>query len=81
MIRIEKKLIDYFKQNTDTTVDSETLLIEEGVIDSMGVMELIAFIEANYNVKLIEDDLTIENFKTIGSIKKLILSKNEGQSP
>jgi acyl carrier protein len=73
---IENRLIDYFKEKVDTVVDSETLLLEEKVIDSMGVIELVAFLEASYKVEFTDDDLTVDNFKTIGSISELILSKN-----
>ncbi len=72
---IENKLIDYFKEKVDTMVDSDTLLLEEKVIDSMGVIELVAFLEATYKVEFTDDDLTVDNFKTIGSISELILSK------
>ena len=72
---IENKLIDYFKKKIDTVVDSDTLLLEEKVIDSMGVIELVAFLEETYKVEFIDDDLTVDNFKTIGSISELILSK------
>jgi len=72
---IENKLIDYFKEKVDTVVDSDTLLLEEKVIDSMGVIELVAFLEATYKVEFTDDDLTVDNFKTIGSISELIHSK------
>ena len=72
---IENKLIDYFKEKVDTIVDSDTLLLEDKVIDSMGVIELVAFLEATYGVEFTDDDLTIDNFKTIGSISNLIVSK------
>ena len=72
---IENKLIDYFKEKVDTVVDSDTLLLEDKVIDSMGVIELVAFLEATYGVEFTDDDLTIDNFKTIGSISNLIVSK------
>ncbi len=72
---IENRLIDYFKEKGDTVVDSETLLLEEKVIDSMGVLELVSFLEAAYQVEFTDDDLTVDNFKTIGSISELILSK------
>jgi acyl carrier protein len=72
---IENKLIDYFKEKVDTVVDSDTLLLEEKVIDSMGVIELVTFLEATYGVEFTDDDLTVDNFKTIGSISELILSK------
>ena len=72
---IENRLIDYFKEKVDTVVDSDTLLLEEKVIDSMGVIELVAFLEETYKVEFIDDDLTVDNFKTIDSIVKLIISK------
>ena len=72
---IGNRLIDYFKEKVDTAVDSETLLLEEKVIDSMGVIELVAFLEETYKVEFTDDDLTVDNFKTIGSISELILNK------
>jgi acyl carrier protein len=72
---IESRLIDYFKEKADTVVDSDTLLLEEKVIDSMGVIELVTFLEATYGVEFTDDDLTVDNFKTIGSISNLIVSK------
>ena len=72
---IENRLIDYFKEKVDTVVDSDTLLLDEKVIDSMGVIELVAFLEETYKVEFMDDDLTVDNFKTIGSISELILSK------
>lgn len=80
IIQIEEQLIDYFKQNADMTVDSKTLLLEEKIIDSMGVIELVAFIEATYGVELMDDDLTVENFKDIDTIVKLISEKKGTQS-
>jgi acyl carrier protein len=72
---IESRLVKYFKEKVDTVVDSDTLLLEEKVIDSMGVIELVAFLEETYKVEFTDDDLTIDNFKTIGSISELIINK------
>jgi len=80
IIQIEKRLIDYFKEIADMTVDSKTLLLEEKIIDSMGVIELVAFIEATYGVELTDDDLTVDNFKDIDTIVKLI-SEKKGTQP
>ena len=73
---IENRLIDYFKEKADAVVDLETLLLEEKVIDSMGVIELVVFLESTYKVEFADDDLTVDNFKTIDSISELIISKN-----
>jgi acyl carrier protein len=73
---IENRLIGYFKEKADTVVDSDTPLLDEKVIDSMGVIDLVAFLEATYKVEFTDDDLTVDNFKTIRSISELILNKN-----
>ncbi len=44
--------------------DDENLLLG-GLIDSMGVMRLVAFVEEAFQVSVPPEDLTIENFMTI----------------
>lgn len=75
---IEEGLVRYFKDKLNADVTSDTLLIEEQVIDSMGVMELISFIQESYEVELDMDDLTIENFESIRHVSELVMSKRDG---
>mgnify|MGYP001222818032 CR=1 FL=1 len=74
-MNIEQELISYFRDITSEEVLCETQLIENRIIDSMGVLELLAFIDMKYDLNLDMEDLTIENFATINNIKNLILSK------
>ena len=76
MTNIEQKLRKYIRETTNTDVDSETSLVENGIIDSMGVMELITFIQANFYIEFTDDDLTVENFQNINTIARLIESRN-----
>ena len=76
-MNIEEQLVQYFKENGDAEVSFDTHLVEEHVIDSMGVIELIAFIQSTFDVELEMDDLTIDNFATINDITKFIVSKRE----
>jgi acyl carrier protein len=78
-MNIEENLARYFKEEIDAEVTLDTRLIGEGVIDSMGIQELIAFIESTFSVEFEMDDLTVENFGTINDIKKIILLK-KGES-
>lgn len=43
-------------------------LLENGLIDSMGMMSLIGFIEDHFGVKIPPQEMTIENFKTVKAI-------------
>ena len=72
---LEKELLNYFQERSEETVTVDTDLIENSVIDSMGVMELIEFLEAQYGVQLDMDDLTIENFATAQDIANLVEAK------
>ena len=50
-------------------------LVESGIIDSLGIMKLVDFIENEFRVKIGDEDLVPENFETIEDITKLLASK------
>ena len=54
--------------------DSDSLL-ERGIIDSLGVLTLVAFLEETYEIKIDEDDLMPENFDSLGAITSYVSSK------
>jgi acyl carrier protein len=47
-------------------------LIESGIIDSLGVMTLLAFIEDKFSIQIPGEDLMPENFSSISTITTLI---------
>jgi acyl carrier protein len=50
-------------------------LIEQGLIDSMGILRLISFIEEQFGLVLEPNDLLLENFATIDAITVLIADR------
>lgn len=50
----------------------ENLLVE-GRVDSLGMLRLVAFIEARYEVKVPPEDFTIEHFRTVDTIGAYLL--------
>jgi acyl carrier protein len=52
------------------------LLIEQGIIDSFGIMSLLGFLEEKFAVRIEGDELMPENFASIGAISDLIGRKN-----
>jgi D-alanine--poly(phosphoribitol) ligase subunit 2 len=47
-------------------------LFESGLVDSLGIVELIGEIESNFNVELSADDLEDPRFRTINGITEII---------
>jgi acyl carrier protein len=54
--------------------DSEALL-ESGILDSLGVLDLVQFIEKEFSILVSDDELTPENFQTIDRIAAFIRTK------
>jgi acyl carrier protein len=50
-------------------------LLERGIIDSMGVLELIAFLETEFGIAVGDDDVTEENLGTLASIDRYVASR------
>lgn len=47
-------------------------LLQRGLIDSTGVLELIAFLESTYSIEFDDDDLVAENFGSISRIASFV---------
>lgn len=59
-----------------TELADTTLLIDSGIIDSLGIMSLLGFLEASFSVQISGEDLIPENFASIASISDLIAQKS-----
>ncbi len=54
--------------------DTESL-IDSGIIDSLGVMKLITYLEKTFDIGVDADDITPENFDTIQEISLMVQKK------
>ena len=50
-------------------------LLEAGVIDSTGVLELIGFLESRFDLEIPDADLVPENFDSIGAITSYVAGR------
>lgn len=46
-------------------IEPDENLLSDGMVDSLGMLRLVAFIEASYALKIPPQDFTIENFRTL----------------
>ncbi|WP_299963942.1 acyl carrier protein [uncultured Roseobacter sp.] len=52
-------------------------LIENGIIDSLGVLKLIAFLEGEFDLIITPDELDPDNYHTISMIEDIIREKHK----
>jgi acyl carrier protein len=56
-------------------VDREQSLVESGVIDSMGILELVEFVEVRFDLRIPEEELLPENLDSIANITRYLAQK------
>jgi len=64
-------LRDELQVKTDG-VDSGTLLFSSGVIDSFGLVQIIAYVEERCRIRFAADDVNLENLDSIERILSLV---------
>lgn len=78
---IEKEIRQFIEGNFimdgNDHLSAEDSLLEKGIIDSTGVLELVAFIEENYSVKIKDEELIPENLDSIKNISRFIQGRLE----
>jgi acyl carrier protein len=77
---IELEVRQFLRDNFPLSANGLTLergdsLIEVGVIDSTGVLELIGFIEERYEVEIRDEEVLPENLDSIANITRFVGTK------
>lgn len=78
--QIKQQIIDFITSNflfgdTEKRVNEKDSLLENGIIDSTGVLELIAFIEETYGIKVADEEVVPDNLDTILDITSFVQRK------
>ena len=64
--RLGRFIATTLMQNEDTdTLDREEALLGSGILDSLGIMRLVVFIDETFGVTVPEDGLVPEHFETL----------------
>ena len=64
-------------KNPDELTDSGSLL-DLGIIDSTGVLELVGFLEEKFGISIEDDDLVPDNLDSIDNLVKFVDAKAAG---
>lgn len=69
-------LIDNFRfGDTSVAIVPDESLIEAGVIDSTGVLELVAFLEERFGVDVEDADIVPDNLDSLAAIARYVERK------
>jgi acyl carrier protein len=77
---IERDVRDFLSENFPLADEGGGLgagdsLIEAGVIDSTGVLELIEYLESNYGIQIADEEVLPDNLDSIERISRFVTTK------
>jgi acyl carrier protein len=84
--QIRAELIEFIVTNylfgdiTRVPRDDDTL-VEEGIIDSTGILELIEFLESRFGIEVSEAETVPQNLGSISSLTGFVMSKRSVREP
>ncbi len=75
--KIKLKIIKFIKNNfpLNEELNDDDSFFDSGIIDSIGVLELVAFIEKKFNVKIDDEELIPDNLDSVNKILNFIKDK------
>jgi acyl carrier protein len=78
---IENQILTFMLRTFPTArklgLRNDTLLLEGGIVDSLGTLNIVSFLERSFNITIHDDDLVPENFATLDTLTAFAKKKIE----
>ncbi len=65
---------EFMFESPDADLTNDQPLLADGIIDSLGIFTLIAFIEQQFGIKVAPAEVVLDNFQSVNTIVNLIQS-------
>jgi acyl carrier protein len=78
--QIREKVRGYLHENflymrPDFILDDDDRLLERGVVDSMGIVEMLTFLEDEFGVQPADDEISEANLGSVRAITRFVATK------
>lgn len=73
--RIKDYLMEKFPLARKRGLNQEDNLLENGVLDSLGVLDLVTFMEKEFEIRVGDEELVPENFQTLDTLCAFVQKK------
>ena len=77
--KIRAFIVENFLFGKDEGLDDESSFLDEGIIDSTGILELVSFMEEEFHIKVEDEELIPENLDSIANVVAYLEKKVSGQ--
>lgn len=75
--KIRSYVISHFHLSRRRDLGDEESLLDARLIDSLGVLELVEYLEQTFGIEVTDDDLSPENFQSIGALARFVSKRSD----
>ncbi|MGD1997040.1 MAG: acyl carrier protein [Anaerolineae bacterium] len=69
-------LENFLFTDDDGRLRDDASFLEEGIVDSTGVLELVMFVEENFGISVEDEEIVPENFDSVTQLARYVRSKS-----
>ncbi len=81
MNRIKVFITERFPAARQKALTADERLLENGILDSLGILDLVAYLEAEFQITVTDDDLIPEHFETLERLGEFVAGCERGRRP
>jgi len=78
---IREFIVENFLFGDDNGLKDNSSFLEEGIVDSTGIMQLVSFIQEQYLIVVEDEELTPENLDSIQKVADFVQQKRRTLAP
>lgn len=79
--QIRQFLYETFPASQKAGLRDDESLLDTGIVDSLGILEIVTFLETRFGAVLRDDDILVENFQSISAIARLAEERSAATRP
>ncbi len=76
--RIHQWTIGHFPLAKARNISPSDSLLESGIVDSLGTLDIVMFLEQEYDLVVEDEEMVADHFESVSSISKFVKSKFAG---
>jgi acyl carrier protein len=74
--KIRNFIVERFPLAKKQGLKNTDALLESGILDSLGVLDVVGFIEREFSITIADDELLPENFQNVAALSAFVHSKS-----
>jgi acyl carrier protein len=78
--KITEFIVENFLLGAGSSLNPKASLLQTGIVDSTGIMEIVGFLEQTFGIHVDDEDLVPENLDSVDGITRYIERKSNANS-